>query len=107
MPKRPEVLPSRTHEKATNCGNLYVTVVFLNEKPYEVKIFMGKGGNCAFAFCEAIGNVITRGIQKGHSMEELIKCFADINCGNPKDDIKSCADAVAQILTDYIEKKET
>ena len=106
MPKRPEILPSKTHRKETNCGGLYVTVAFWNDKPYEVQILMGKGGQCAFAFCEAISNVVTRGLQKGHSMEELIKCFADISCGNPVDDVKSCADGVAQVLSEYIEKKE-
>jgi hypothetical protein len=96
--KRPRVLPSRTRKKTTGCGNLYVTVVTLDDStPWETFIYAGRAGGCNRALNEAIARLLARALQRGDSLRALAKCLSGISCPSGTN---SCPNEIAAALTD-------
>ncbi|MCK7482933.1 MAG: mechanosensitive ion channel [Candidatus Moduliflexus flocculans] len=58
---RPDSLPSVTDKIKTGFGNLYVTISFHNQKPFEVFASIGKSGYSTMADAEALGRLISTG----------------------------------------------
>lgn len=104
MEQRPEKLNSKRYLKMTGCGHLYIHIVRKEGKIYEVFLVMGKSGVCANAQNESIGRLVSLLLEKGVvSVEEVIKELKGIECSSPVEGIKSCADAVAQVLREEME----
>lgn len=100
---RPPLLKSTTKKLLTGCGNLYVTVSFLDGQPFEVFSALGKAGGCEKAQAEAIARSISLGLRCGIKSEEYVKEFTGIQCPKaimfpPQDRVLSCADAIAKVL---------
>lgn len=106
MLKRPRALEGVTYEVPTGCGSLYVTVSFLNGKPFEVFCRMGKVGGCSSAQNEALGRLLSTALRHGTPAEELAKQLQHIRCSNPTyyegEEVLSCADAVAKVLKEVL-----
>ena len=95
---RPQDLHGQTQRIRTGCGWLYITVNEHDNKPYEIFLRLGKAGNCASAWTEAIGRVTSLAIRKGATIEEVIKQLSGISCNVPTQACSSCVDGVAKIL---------
>lgn len=110
---RPEITSGQTYKIKTGCGNLFVTI---NEdeqgETLELFLRLGKSGSCMNSQLEAIGRLCSLSFRLGAEPQEIIKQLRGIRCPTPmvsnegKTTILSCADATAQILQKYLEKKE-
>lgn len=76
---RPKVLDSKTHCVDTGNGKMYVTVSHHKGKPLELFIFLGKSGQILNTLTEAMGRVISIGLQQGVPVEEITKTLININ----------------------------
>ncbi len=106
--KRPKVITGSTRRIETGCGHLYVTVNKSEGKIIEVFATLGKSGGCAKAQGEAITRSLSLGLKYGVPVEEYIAEFDNIRCPSPawdnKEEVVSCADAIAKVLKKEIKK---
>lgn len=107
---RPKIIHSETHKVTTSegCNNLYITVGKHEDKVIEVFITMGKSGGCGGCQNAALGISISEGLQHGVPLDVYVSALRGLRCPNPlmfpkEDRILSCPDAVAQILSLYLE----
>jgi len=100
--KRPTNLSGPTYKTSMlNCGSIFTTV----NLPLEVLIRMGKAGGCQNAWIEAVGRLISLGLQYGVPVDEIVVQLKGIRCpgaGTPKGGpglaVLSCPDAIAKDL---------
>ncbi len=109
---RPIRLTGVTTEVATGCGHLYVTI---NEdesgRPFELFTTMGKAGGCEASQTEATSRLISQGLRSGLDPAAIVKQLIGIRCNKPygmgPNKVLSCSDAIAKVLNQYIEQKES
>jgi ribonucleoside-diphosphate reductase alpha chain len=108
--KRPDVLQGETIKRRTGCGNLYVTVNTLDDKPFEIFLKLGKNGCCANCMLEAVARLISYPLRNHLPLKEVHKQILGLQCPVPMwhDDVlmKSCIDVVASVLNIYIQKEK-
>lgn len=104
---RPDCLNGTTTKIKTNCGNFYLTMNLNEDELYEVKMDMGKSGNCQKGMLSAMSILYSILLQLGVEKEVLVKTIKrhllGVNCGNDfytdKKRHLSCLDwAAKQIL---------
>jgi ribonucleoside-diphosphate reductase alpha chain len=99
---RPGSLPSVTDKIKTGFGNLYVTITFHNQKPFEVFASIGKSGYSTMADAEALGRLISTALRSGVEPEEVISQLKGIGGSEPIFTegglIQSIPDAIAKVL---------
>ncbi len=99
---RPDSLPSVTDKIKTGFGNLYVTISFHDQKPFEVFASIGKSGYSTMADAEALGRLISTALRSGVEAEEVIAQLKGIGGSEPIFTegglIQSIPDAIAKIL---------
>ena len=99
---RPDSLPSVTDKIKTGFGNLYVTISFNNQKPFEVFASIGKSGYSTMADAEALGRLISTALRSGVEAEEVIAQLKGIGGSEPIFTegglIQSIPDAIAKVL---------
>jgi len=104
MEERPAILPSITVQKKTGCGKMYITLTIKDGGIFEVFNQMGKAGGCAASQSEMAGRLISVALRSGVEPAVLIKQLKGISCQNPhglgKNQVLSCADAIAQAMED-------
>lgn len=104
--KRPNSLPGVTEKIQTGYGNLYITINFRNNKPFEVFAQIGKSGYTTMADTEAICRMISLALRSGVPVESIIRQLrgiggsSQIYSGGAR--IFSIPDAIAQILNKYV-----
>lgn len=106
---RPKTLSGTVSKYNMSCGNAYITVNTLKDKPFEIFAEMGKAGGCTKCLLEAIARCVSLGIRCGISKNEFVEELQDIGCpgGMYQTDepnelfIKSCPDAIAHMLKPY------
>ncbi len=109
---RPRVLHGFTTKLNTGQGSLYVTInMDESNAPVEVFANIGKSGGDTAALAEAIGRLISIGLQKGVSVEELSQTLMGITGSRPVWNegylVKSVPDGIGQILLiEFGKKKE-
>jgi len=100
--ERPTSLPSTTDKIKTGFGNLYVTISYRNEKPFEVFASIGKSGYSTMADAEALGRLISLALRSGVEAEEVIQQLKGIGGSEPIFTegglIQSIPDAIAKVL---------
>ena len=98
---RPDSLPSVTDKIKTGFGNLYVTISFHNQKPFEVFASIGKSGYSTMADAEALGRLISTALRNGVEAEEVITQLKGIGGSEPIFTegglIQSIPDAIAKV----------
>ncbi|MBN2344977.1 MAG: adenosylcobalamin-dependent ribonucleoside-diphosphate reductase [Candidatus Aminicenantes bacterium] len=103
---RPDAIPSTTHKISTGLGNLYITVSYFNDKPFEVFASIGKSGYSTMADAEAIGRLISLALRSGISTEEVVNQLKGIGGAEPIFShgqlIQSIPDAIAKVLETHI-----
>lgn len=92
-----DVFKGNTHRIKVGCGYLYATLATGQEGAL-AQVRLGKGGTCASSQCEALGRAIAVALRHGATMNELSTQLKGITCSVPTNDVKSCADGIAQIL---------
>jgi ribonucleoside-diphosphate reductase alpha chain len=99
---RPDSLPSVTDKIKTGFGNLYVTISFHNQKPFEVFASIGKSGYSTMADAEALGRLISTALRSGVEPDEVITQLKGIGGSEPIFTegglIQSIPDAIAKVL---------
>ncbi|MDY0232204.1 MAG: adenosylcobalamin-dependent ribonucleoside-diphosphate reductase [Candidatus Saccharicenans sp.] len=104
--ERPFSLPSITDKIKTGLGNLYVTITFLNGRPFEVFTSIGKSGYSTMADAEAIGRLISLALRTGVDPKEVILQLKGIGGSEPIFTegglVQSIPDAVAKILERHL-----
>ena len=110
---RPDTLSGSTTKIKTNCGNFYLTMNLNEGELYEVKMDMGKSGNCAKGMLSAISILYSILLQLGATKEILVKTIKrhllGVSCGqdfyHDKKRHLSCLDwAAKQILKELKEE---
>jgi ribonucleoside-diphosphate reductase alpha chain len=99
---RPDSLPSVTDKIKTGFGNLYVTISYLDQKPFEVFTSIGKSGYTTMADAEALGRLISLALRSGVDPKDVISQLKGIGGSEPifTDGglVQSLPDAIAKIL---------
>jgi ribonucleoside-diphosphate reductase alpha chain len=107
--QRPKQLSGHTYQITTGCGKIYITINEHDGKPFEIFATIGKAGGCACAQTEAIGRLVSLGLQRGIVSSHFIKSLSGICCHSALiadgDKIMSCADAVAKVLKEHMDIK--
>jgi ribonucleoside-diphosphate reductase alpha chain len=103
---RPTSLPSVTDKIKTGFGNLYVTISFFNQKPFEVFTSIGKSGYTTMADAEALGRLISMALRSGVDVKEVISQLKGIGGSEPIFTegglVQSIPDAIAKILERHL-----
>jgi ribonucleoside-diphosphate reductase alpha chain len=103
---RPVTLPSVTDKIKTGFGNLYVTISFYNQKPFEVFTSIGKSGYTTMADAEALGRLISVALRSGVDVKEVIRQLKGIGGAEPVFTegalVQSIPDAIAKILERHL-----
>jgi ribonucleoside-diphosphate reductase alpha chain len=107
---RPDTIPSYTHKISTGLGNLYITVTYFNEKPFEVFCSIGKSGYSTMADAEAIGRLCSLALRSGIPATEVASQLKGIGGSEPTFHngslIHSIPDAIAQVLENHTGRVE-
>jgi len=102
MISRPRKVPSKTQKVKLACGTIYITVSYLDNKPFEVFLSMGKQGTCTNAMVNALATSISIGLRGGVDAQYYINHIKGISCQNYSIDdgigYTSCADAVSKYM---------
>jgi ribonucleoside-diphosphate reductase alpha chain len=100
--ERPDTLSSITDKIKTGFGNLYVTITFFNQKPFEVFTSIGKSGYSTMADAEAIGRLISLALRSGVEPKEVVNQLKGIGGSEPIFTegglVTSIPDAIAKVL---------
>ncbi|MGQ9619274.1 MAG: adenosylcobalamin-dependent ribonucleoside-diphosphate reductase [Candidatus Aminicenantia bacterium] len=103
---RPDSLSSVTDKIRTGFGNLYITITFYNDKPFEVFASIGKSGYSTMADAEAIGRLISLCLRSGIDTKEVINQLKGIGGSEPIFHhghlVQSIPDAIAQVLERHV-----
>lgn len=107
---RDKSYPGYTHKIAVGCGILYVTVNNKDDSVLEVFVSGGKAGGCTFATNEGLARCLSIGLRAGVDLQEYVDGLVGIQCNNITYDegdlIKSCPDAIGQVLSKYLPVKD-
>jgi ribonucleoside-diphosphate reductase alpha chain len=99
---RPDSLPSVTDKIKTGFGNLYVTISYLDQKPFEVFTSIGKSGYTTMADAEALGRMISLALRTGVDPKDVISQLKGIGGSEPIFTegglVQSLPDAIAKVL---------
>lgn len=99
---RPDILPSSTYKISTGLGRLYITITYMDRKPFEVFCSIGKSGYSSMADAEAIGRLTSLALRTGISTEDIVSQLKGIGGAEPTFHngalIQSIPDAIAQVL---------
>jgi ribonucleoside-diphosphate reductase alpha chain len=108
---RPDSLPSVTDKIKTGFGNLYVTISYHNQKPFEVFASIGKSGYSTMADAEALGRLISTALRSGVEAEEVIAQLKGIGGSEPVFTdgglIQSIPDAIAKVMEKHFGEVKT
>ena len=103
--ERPDALRATTHKIPTGFGNLYITVTFLEEQPFEVFCSIGKSGYSTMADAEAIGRLASLALRSGIPAIEVAQQLKGIGGSEPTfhngELVQSIPDAIAKVLETY------
>ncbi len=104
--ERPKILHGFTEKLKTGRGFLYVTVnTDSNNNPIELFTNIGKSGSDTSALSEAMGRLISIGLQTGVPLKKIVMTLLNIKGAQPVWDngrlIQSVPDAIAKVMKDH------
>ncbi len=101
--ERPDVLRGSTEKIRTGYGNLYVTVNFKDNKPFEVFAQIGHSGYSTMADTEAVCRLISLALRSGVPAGQIVRQLRGIGGSSPVfskgGKVTSLPDAIAQVLS--------
>lgn len=105
--KRPDMLAGKTIKTKTGCGSFYLTLNEHDGELFEVKMELGKSGNCVKNMLHLQSVLYSILLQMGVDKKILIKTIKrhclGVSCGYPfigkeGKDYKSCLDWAGQMI---------
>jgi ribonucleoside-diphosphate reductase alpha chain len=106
---RPSVLTGHTFKQKTGCGSIYITINEDEKGPCELFATIGKAGGCAGSQAQALGRLVSLAWKQGIPVVDTLKQLSDISChshcGMGDKRVRSCADAMAKAIREYLEGK--
>jgi ribonucleoside-diphosphate reductase alpha chain len=106
---RPKQTVGGATRRRTGCGNIYVVLGNNASTGQLIEVFanLGKAGGCSQCQNEALSRSISLGLKYGVPASEYVDQLLDIRCPNPamfphEEKSLSCADAIAQVLQEYL-----
>lgn len=106
--RRPEKLEGETVQIRTACGNMYITLNKNEVYPiFEVLCASGKTGSCSAAVVDALNRTISIALRGGIEPEHIIDELENIKCPKSNLNEKSCPEAIATAMKDYLEENYT
>jgi len=105
---RPRMLKSSTTKVALGCDyKMYVTVsADDNGDPFEVFAHVGKSGSCIKAQVDGLCRCISAALRSGMPVGIFVHSLKNMSCNHPIiGGAKSCDDAIASVLENYIKKE--
>ncbi|MBN1224040.1 MAG: adenosylcobalamin-dependent ribonucleoside-diphosphate reductase [Candidatus Aminicenantes bacterium] len=106
--ERPNSIPSVTDKIKTGFGNLYVTISYFNQKPFEVFTSIGKSGYSTMADAEALGRLISLALRSGVDPKQVIDQLKGIGGSEPIFTegglVQSIPDAIAKVMERHLGK---
>lgn len=109
--ERPNSIPSVTDKIKTGFGNLYVTISYFNQKPFEVFTSIGKSGYSTMADAEALGRLISLALRSGVEPKDVIGQLKGIGGSEQVFTegglVQSIPDAIAKVMERHIGKTKT
>ncbi|KHO61941.1 ribonucleoside-diphosphate reductase class II [Thermoanaerobacter sp. YS13] len=107
--ERPPVLKGVTKRIETPLGRAYVTINFIDEKPFEVFVNIGRAGSDVAAFTEAIARLISLALRGGVAIEEITEQLIGIGgataIGFGENRVMSVPDAIGKALRNGYQPK--
>ncbi|NOZ71398.1 MAG: adenosylcobalamin-dependent ribonucleoside-diphosphate reductase [Chloroflexi bacterium] len=114
---RPTHLHGITYRQATPVGTAYITVNSTNDgEPFEVFLNVGKAGSDVAAVAEALGRLMSyilrmpSPLSPNERLQQIVYQLGGIGGGRPlgfgPQRVRSLPDALAQVLTEHLEKAE-
>jgi ribonucleoside-diphosphate reductase alpha chain len=108
---RPDIVYGMTRKMSTGCGSLYITInEDENGQPFEIFAQIGKAGGCASSQTESTARLCSALLRLGAEPDLIVKQLRGISCHLPTfvngTKVHSCADAIAQVLEDYLSTKK-
>jgi ribonucleoside-diphosphate reductase alpha chain len=105
--ERPDILRGSTEKIRTGYGNLYVTVNFKDNKPFEVFAQIGHSGYSTMADTEAVCRLISLGLRSGVPADQIVRQLRGIGGSSPVfskgTKVTSIPDAIAQVLSRHLD----
>lgn len=109
--ERPKRLQGYSYQIPTGCENLYVTISGIEDNgasPIELIAKMGKSGGCTNCLNEAIGRIISIGLQWGVPISEYMDTLRGLQCVNPhpfpkEERCLSCPDGVGIAIGKHLD----
>lgn len=92
---RPGITSSYTIMLRSNCGKIFITITYLDGKPFEVFIRFGKAGGCSSAMGDGMARLISFGLRSGMSADDAVKALFGIGCHLGPN---TCLNAVASAI---------
>ncbi|MDI3518873.1 MAG: ribonucleoside-diphosphate reductase alpha chain [Caldanaerobacter sp.] len=107
--ERPPVLKGITKRIETPLGRAYVTINFIDNKPFEVFVNIGRAGSDVAAFTEAIARLISLALRGGVAVEDIIEQLVGIGgattIGFGENRVLSVPDAIGKALRNGYEQQ--
>lgn len=94
--ERNETLNGITHKIETSEGTMYLTINFVDDKPFEVFVRVGKAGTNVNVLSEAIGRLISLILRSNITVSEIINQLEAV--GGTADIHSSIPDSISRIL---------
>lgn len=98
------LIPSKTIQAKTGCGNLYITLLYKEKRPFQIITFLGKSGMCPRAQMSISTSLINSIISTNDN--ELIRyALTDILGHKCTHNHESCTSVLAEsLLNEFIIK---
>ena len=101
--ERPDgILDAKVIKIKTGCGNMYITVSFLDGKPFEVFASLGKAGGCTQTIVSSLSMVISHALRADVDVNDIIAAIRHTRCPNSVSKVEgkgdsclSCVDGIA------------
>jgi len=112
--ERPKIIEGKSYQITAGCEHLYVTISGEKDNgasPIELIAKIGKAGGCTNCLNEAIGRVVSIGLQWGVPIEEYMNTLRGLQCDNPKpfppsERCLSCPDGISVAIRKHLEKDD-
>lgn len=116
--KRPKTIEGTTEQIKTNCGSLYFTLNYEDEKLIEVRATIGKCGVCSNTMLDTVCKLMSITLQSEMPRYKIVQKFRkqfthekdkDMTCGqdkffHEKKEYQSCVDYIAQRVISELDK---
>lgn len=73
--KRPKTINSKTEKITTQCGSLFLTLGYEDERLIEVSARIGKNGVCPFILLDSFCKAVSMYVQSDHPRYKIVKKF--------------------------------